>query len=107
MHGVAGARRLPEIVCTEDEADEEQEAAEGSNVHEKLRTRHRIEEVRIGQHRAAFARGAEHQALGDTAHPHRCDVEQNADEPEPEVHISERVAIELLSSPEAWREPVK
>src|SRR3569833_4655020 len=87
----------PEIVGHDQRADQEERAAKGTNDVEGM---HRLDGLDEGIFKEAERGvGAPHQALEDAGHPHRRDVEDDAEGRDPEVPIDELEAVEAFAIP--------
>ena len=106
VYSLRTARGFPDVPGEHDEADEIHQAAERADVHEHFCRGHGIEEIWIREHRPAFLRRAEHEALRDARDIHREHVDEDADGPEPEVHICGRGRMQR-PAPQPRREPVE
>ena len=103
--GTAGTGRAPDIEGQHDKA---------GNIEQTAKRTHDIEDLDFlqGFQKLVFQRGmvgielTEHQALGNAGAPHGDDVEQDAGEANPEVHVGESFRPEL-GFPQAWGEPVE
>ena len=103
--GLADADRHPEIVGHDQRADQEQRAASGADDVERM---HRLDGFDEGIfEEAERGVGAPHQALQDSRHPHRGDVEDDADGRDPEVPVDELEAVEPLAVPQPGHEAIQ
>src|SRR6185436_2617193 len=101
----ADANGHPEIVGHDQRADQEQPAAGGADDVEGM---HRLDALDEGIFEEA-ERGvrAPHQALEDAGHPHRRDVENDAESRDPEVPVDELEAVEALAIPDPRHQAVQ
>ena len=90
VDGLAAASGAPEVPQHQAHADEVQAAADDAEAHHRADGRQRFQEVRIRQRRARGVGRVEHQALHDAGHPHGGDVDQDAEDGDPEVEVRQR-----------------
>ena len=95
--GFAGVDRHPEIIGHDQRADQEQRTARCTDDIEGM---HRLDGLDEGVFKEAERGiGAPHQALEDSRHPHRRDVENDADRRDPEMPVDELEAVKTLAVP--------
>ena len=100
-----GSGGLPDVERQHHEARDKQQPAERSQDEEHLDALERIHEI-VGERETIRLELAKHEALGDAGAPHGDDVEQNADETDPEVHVGEGLGPQL-GLPQAGGQPVE
>ena len=103
--GHAASDGTHEVVDHEQVAQQVEAAAEGAQVVHRDDILERLDE-RVGGSRAVGRQFVEREALADAGDPHRGDVEEDADHPDPEVEVGQAFAVEL-STPESRDEPVE
>ena len=106
IDGLRALRRHPDIPHQHEPAAKVEGPAEGARVHHRLGGDDGVDEVRIGQDGVAFPGGAEHEPLGDAGDPHRSDIEEDADQPDPEMHVGRGGRVEL-AVPEPRRQVIE
>ena len=88
--------RLPQVPGHHHHAGEEQHTAEEADDVERVQWLSPTFNEGVGE-RAVGIHCAPHQPLHDTCHPHRGDVEHDADGGDPEVHFDQALAVELVA----------
>src|SRR6266516_5550842 len=96
--GLADAHRHPEIVRHNQRADQEQRSPRSADDIERM---HRFYGLDEGIFEEAERRvSAPHQALQNSGHPHRGDVEDDADGRDPEMPVNELESVEPFAIPQ-------